>query len=1562
MNRHASMNRIFRLVWNESLDAYVPAAETARGRGKSSKRKLIAAALSLSAGIGIAQAGPTGGQVTGGSGTIAQSGSTTTIQQSSQNLSLNWQTFNIAPKESVNFVQPNVTAIAVNRILDPNGSVILGHLNANGQVYLINPNGVLFGKGAEVNVGGLVASTLALNDGALGDAAKTFSGTGTGSIVNEGTLNAAPGGTVALLGNHVSNTGVISAQLGTVALGAGSAATLTFRGTKLVSLQIDRSVLNSVAANGGLIRADGGEVLMSAGAQKALLASVVNNTGIIEARTLENHEGTITLLGGMSAGTVNVGGTLDASAPTQGNGGAIETSAAHVEIANSAKVTTAAAMGLNGTWLIDPDGFTVAASGGDMTGTALTSALAGTNVDIASTSGGGSDGNVNINDTVSWSAHTLSLTATNDVNINAVMTASGAASLDLAPGSNNVNMGFNPDGSFKGRLDFSGSGTLQMNVAGTLQVFTVINSLGQATDAAGGANTLQGLAAPANLAGNFALGSNIDAAPTSNWNSGTGFIPIGAFTGNFDGLGHAISNLTINRGGNLTHGMFSSLGIYGQPAPFPFIRNIGLVGVSVAGQQTVGGLVGSNYGLVSNSFTAGGISVSGAIAGGLVGVNYGSGTIDNSHSGVNLSMTGPGTSSAGGLVGTNYGTITRSYATGNVFAGYGDAASIGGLVGTNGGGVIDKSYATGSVTVQSTVNDVASDIGGLVGYNNGAITQSYSTSTFSVGPNSTAVGGLVGYAYYGSAIAQSHFSGTVMGGTYVGGLVGRSFGSVTTSFATGQVTGSGDFVGGLVGKSDSESSINNSYATANVSGSNHTGGLTGMDYGTLSNTHATGTVSGANYTGGLVGENPGTITNSYAIGSVSGGRYTGGLAGASYGHVNSSFASGNVTGTLNVGGLVGSVGSSGSISNSYATGNVTGGNVVGGLAGFGNGSVTNSYSAGGVSASGATAVGGLIGLNYGTVSASFYNSSANPGLTGMSGGSGALPDVAGAVWGMSSANLQAQANFTSATAANGSVSPAWDFGATWFMYEGHTTPLLQVFMTPLAVIGTVSQTYNGGAFAPTIGDLSYSIPAPDLSQLFGTVTITGTAVGARHVGTYTFTPGGLYSDQLGYMITYNSGSLTIDPAPLTVVGSTATKVYDGTTVAPVSGGTLVGVVSGDTVTLTQGGTFASKNAGTGIAVTASDSIGGASVADYVLVDPTGVTGTITPATLTVSGTTVAGKVYNGTTVAALSGGSLVGVIDGDTVTLTQAGTFASKNVGTGIAVSSNDSLGGAEAGDYTILEPTGLSGTITPATLTVAGTTVGSKVYNGTTVAALSGGSLVGVIDGDTVTLTQAGNFASRHAGSGIAVSASDSLGGASAGDYLLVDPFGLTGTITPASLTVNGTVVGSKVYDGTAAASLTGGSLIGLVAGDSVTLNQSGLFASANVGSSIAITATDSLSGSSAGDYSIVQPTGLSGSILPAGTPSGPGVASDLVLEAFHARAQIVANLIYPQLGANPQVINAAPTIVLASAAGQGSDGASGSQQATTVNVSMKIGANGTLKIENGGLRLPSNLVVGNE
>ena len=1471
MNRHASMNRIYRLIWNEAVGAYVPAAETARGRGKRTSRALSAALLALSATVAHAGPSPTGGQVTSGNGTITQAGSTTIIQQSSQNLSLNWQTFNIASQSTVDFVQPNRTAIAVNRILDPNASVILGRLNANGQVYLINPNGVIFGQGAEVNVGGLVASTLDLDPNSAGNT-KTFSGTGSGSVINEGTITAANGGTVALLGNHVGNTGTISAQLGSVVLGAGSAATLTFSGTRLVSMQVDQSVLNSEVSNGGLIRANGGTVLMTAGAQKSLLASVVNNAGVIEARTVENHEGTITLLGGMSAGTVSDSGTLDASAPNGGDGGSIETSAARVQIANSAKVTTAAEMGLNGTWTIDPTDFTIAPSGGDETGAQLSSALSGGNVNIQSSNGTtGTAGNINVNDVVAWSANTLTLTAQNNININSTMNGSGTASLALQIGQGAIAAG-NPSTytiNAPVNLPAGPNFSTKLGSDGIVTPFTVITALGVAADAttAPVTATLQGMAATANLSGNFALGGNIDASATATWNpvgpAFAGFSPIGtsfaaSFTGTFDGLGHTISGLFISLPTPYV-GMFGFSG--------GAIANVGVVNANVTGgtsgnQAAAGILVGASFGRITNSYTSGTMTETyNWSTGGLVGDN--SGTIDGSHSSSNVS----GVGGVGGLVGSNYGSISNSFATGQVI---GLGHYIGGLVGTSVGSV-DTSYATGSVSGSSYV-------GGLVGENGGgSINNSHATGSVNcVGTctsSNTYMGGLVGLVMIQNVnntqvlgtVSNSYATGTVTGGIYVGGLVGADYlGPIVNSYSTGAVVGLAE-VGGLIGNwlgFNNGGSLSNSFydidrVTINGAHQLTMGGIYDAQYQdwfthgetlNIANYSATlpagtggyydvGSVQGLRDMLGFVESDaadnfrlttdltlPAGFSFPYFAGSFDGGNHTlaslslnllnsnvglfGYLPSASTTIANVGVPDANVTGLESVGGLVGwSRGAA--ISNSYVSGTVSGSSYVGGLVGYSKGgSISNSYSSASVTASsgygagglaggnygsisqsyatgkvnGSSYVGGLVGLNYGTVANSYYNKTANPGLTGLSNYNGPVADAPGVVSGLTTAQLMTQSSFS-----------GWDFSGTWFMYEGATTPLLRPFMTALTVsANNATETYSGSAYSGGNG-VGYTATSGD-GNLLGSPTFSGSSQGAVNAGTYSITPSGLYSDQQGYIISYASGSLTLNRAPLTVVGSTANKVYDGNTVAPLSGGTLIGVFVGDTVTLTQGGSFATKNAGIGIAVTASDSIGGASAGDYTLIDPIGLTGTITPATLTVSGTNVGTKVYNGTTAALLLGGTLDGVVSGDTVGLNQSGTFASAGVGTGIAVTATDSLTGTNAADYSIIEPTGLTGSITPA----------------------SGGS-------------------------------------------------------------------------------------------------------------------------------------------------GGAGSSSSLVLAALNARAQTEANFIYPQLGASPQVVNASPSIQVLTAANDASTDTS-SQQAIAVNVSMKIGATGTLKIENGGLRMPSNLVIGNE
>ncbi len=795
-------------------------------------------------------AAPMGGQVTAGSGSITHSGEITTIQQSSQHLSLNWKSFNVAPSETVNFQQPNTQAIAVNRILDINGSRIMGHLNANGQIYLINPNGILFGKSAQVNVGGLVASTLNISDAALGKANQTFAGKGAGEIVNNGVIHASNGGYVALLGNRVMNNGVIVAKLGTVGMGAGDQVTLSFNGNRLLQLRVNKSVLDSLAANHGLIQADGGIVAMNAGARDALLASVVNSDGIVQARTVQNHNGKIVLMGGMVAGTTNVAGTLDASAPNGGDGGFIETSAAQVKVADTAKITTRATSGQSGTWLIDPKDFTIAASGGDMTGSTLSANLGGGNVAIASTSGStGTAGDININDTVTWSANTLTLSAQNNININSAMNGSVAAKLALRYGQGAVAAGNTSTYNVNAAVNLSAGNhfSTQLGSNGTLISYTVITELGAAGSTTG--TDLQGM--NGSLATNYALGANIDATATSGWNTNAGFTPVGSswyFTGIFDGLGHTIRNLTINSSST------SQVGLFGRAGSGAILRNIGLVDDSVTGKFDVGGLVGF---AVSNS------------------------TISDSYATGNVT----GAGNVGGLIGYAYAnsTISNSYATGNVAAGTGGYA--GGLVGfIRGSTIISDSYATGNVT--GTVY-----LGGLVGYTYEHSTISNSYATGNVTGTGGKVGGLVGSVDSSGAISNSYATGRVTGTNNLGGLVGLNNGpGITSSYwnieTSNQTTSSNGGVGLTTAQMQQESKFTGFDFTNNwIIYNGHTYPLLRslMTPLTLTADNVSTTYDGLAYAGGL--SNPSySVTGANTSGHLSGlnAPYAGDINAGSY--------------------------------------------------------------------------------------------------------------------------------------------------------------------------------------------------------------------------------------------------------------------------------------------------------------------------------------------------------------------------------------------------------------------------------------------------------------------------------------------------------------------------------------------------------------------------------------------------------------------------------------------------------------------------------------------------------
>jgi filamentous hemagglutinin family protein len=353
-----------------------------------------------------AQTLPTGGEVVAGQATVATGTKSVTVTQTSDRAAINWQSFSIGKGNSVVFDQPNSSSVALSRVVGTDPSVILGNLSATGKVFLVNASGILFGQTANVNVGGLVASTLDISNADFLAGKNGFAGTSRASVQNDGRINA-KNGYVALLGANVGNNGTIKAQFGTVVLAAGEAITLDVAGDGLLNVAVDKGAVGALVRNGGLIRADGGKVVMTAQGAGDLLHTAVNNTGIVEARTLQNRGGTILLLGDMKTGTVTVSGELDASAPVGGNGGFVETSAATVNVGDGAKVSTFAPSGATGMWLIDPQDYVIGA-GGNISGSTLSAQLVTTSITISTIPAAGDtttgNGDIFVNDAVAWTA------------------------------------------------------------------------------------------------------------------------------------------------------------------------------------------------------------------------------------------------------------------------------------------------------------------------------------------------------------------------------------------------------------------------------------------------------------------------------------------------------------------------------------------------------------------------------------------------------------------------------------------------------------------------------------------------------------------------------------------------------------------------------------------------------------------------------------------------------------------------------------------------------------------------------------------------------------------------------------------------------------------------------------------------------------------------------------------------------------------------------------------------------------------------------------------------------
>ena len=315
-------------------------------------RTVIAVALSTLF-AGAAYANPQGATVTAGAVSIKEATpKSLEVTQTSDKAIVNWKSFSIGADESVRFQQPSSSSVILNRVTGADPSAIMGSLSANGTVMLVNPNGVVIGKGAKVDVGGLVATTANISDANFMAGRYAFdkaSPKPDASVVNEGTITVKDTGLAVLVAPHVRNSGVINARLGKVALGGAQTFTLDFHGDGLISFDAGSAVtavakdadgnpVKALVVNSGEIAAEGGTVTLSARAVKGVIDNVINTKGVVKATSVGSSNGKIVLSGGDN-GKVVIGGTVDATGLGAGQtGGTVVATGEKITVAKNAVV------------------------------------------------------------------------------------------------------------------------------------------------------------------------------------------------------------------------------------------------------------------------------------------------------------------------------------------------------------------------------------------------------------------------------------------------------------------------------------------------------------------------------------------------------------------------------------------------------------------------------------------------------------------------------------------------------------------------------------------------------------------------------------------------------------------------------------------------------------------------------------------------------------------------------------------------------------------------------------------------------------------------------------------------------------------------------------------------------------------------------------------------------------------------------------------------------------------------------------------------------------------------
>lgn len=1448
---------------------------------------------------------PGGGQVVAGTGTIETNGDAMTIHQSTDRMIANWQSFSVGAGNSVTFNQPNAGSVALNRVIGDSASQILGNLTANGQIFLVNPNGVLFGQNAQVNVGALVASTLDIGDADFLGANYRFRGIG-GEIRNAGTLD---GAVVALIAPLVTNEGTID---GNAALAGGTDVTLDFAGDGLLSVQVDAATVATLVENRGLIQANGGTAILTARGASAALASAVNNSGVVEASSLTRQGGRILLDAG--GGQTTVTGTLNASSAND-LGGRVVVTGDRVLLEDGARLTATGGTGggeiyVGGSWQAGDTSIrqavgTAVAAGAVLDASATNSGNGGTVVAwsdindensvtraygtfLARGGANGGDGG-RIETSGHWldtrgikggadSVHGLPGEWLFDP-YNVTISAGAGSNIGVTMGNPNI---FTPSGDNSTIMNtdlnsWLNGGTNVRVITGTAgtQIGDIyVNA--PITRTIGGADATLTLRATNSIVINQAITATagrlnlvLDADYNSADNSG-------------DGAGVVMLSANIDtNGGNLSFGS-------GRTA-------------------TIGGVA---------TLVGGDVFVSGA---GARSLTTGGGTLDVRGEMIVANTNGLTVSTSGGNVrfwglvnsGNQYTYVDGPDGQVNSW----DYARTDARNGTAGGAALGDSYL---VNITSRLeNSVAVAAAGYNGSWIGAYRPDWASTswTWADGPEAGAHFFTQGNPNSGSATAgyYANFGSGEPNGCVNSvscETVGQFFGTggqwndlgASTAFQPTQSSiyavlgyvretninnsplvvdagaGTVTFSGG-VGATKALASLDVSGGSVTVANGARTSGTLAID-ALSGNLAITGAINSSDTTSSAIILNAGA---SATAGTAAGGDIVvgGGTSIAVGAGGRATLFTGSVSGSTGLAGLIGS-GSGRFRYNSDETGtNYT--TVLG----------TGAY---GIFREQPTiAITANQTITYGQAPAPSWSATGR-----QNGDTNAQAITSGPTVAMDAgATLSSSGRYTAGShTIDVSGSVAGGLGYAFSLSDGALT-VTPASISAITGITAQNRIYDGTT-AATLNTASAGFTGLFAGDVLGVGAGTGSFLD-RHAGngkTVNITGLALSgADSANYTLAGTTASTTanIGRAGLTVSTADVVKTYDGTIAANgsavITSGQLFGgdVLSGGTFGFTSWQASAGDKTVTVADVTVNDGNGGN---DYDLTLAANTTSTIDRAVVSITGVTAQSRIYDGTRDATpdTGGAYIVGTVAGDVVAFTVgAGEFLDKHVGGAKTVNITGlALYGFDAPNYTLSSTTAsTTASITPATITaITGIAAHSRVYDGTTGATLDAGGVAftGMIGGDLLTLGGGGgSFLDKNVGAGKNVNITGlSLSGADAANYTLASSVAsATASITPATIgSITGIGAEDRVYDGTTAATLDTGAAIfnGMIAGDVLSVGAgTGSFLDKHAGTGKTVDIVGlALGGADAANYSLSNTTASTAAdITPATISSIAGIAA---------------------------------------------------------------------------------------